>query len=210
MTRRSRSSDPDELERQLERGAIFTHSVLTDQVERTNESDALLNGLIDVLIKRGVVGADELSRAIEAVRRETAEIGARASLGVALRVEGPAVAPTAVDCEARLPICHAACCRMRFALSAEDIEAGALKWDLARPYYNRRGPDGYCHRCDATTHACGIYDQRPSVCRDYSCAGDTRIWTDFAAMELNHEWIEAHLGGDELGPVEIFMDAYTS
>ena len=29
-------------------------------------------------------------------------------------------------------------------------------------------------------------------------------------MELNHEWIDAHLGGDELGPVEIFMDAYAT
>jgi Fe-S-cluster containining protein len=202
------SADPDELERQLERGAVFTHSALTEQVERTNENEALLNGLIDVLVKRGVVSADELTRAIESVRRETAETGRRATLGTALRVDGPVRPPAAVDCAARLPVCRAVCCRLRFALSAEDIEAGALKWDLARPYYNRRGRDGYCHRCDHTTRACGIYEQRPTVCQAYSCADDARIWTDFAAMELNHEWIEANLGGDEPGPVEIFMDAY--
>ena len=89
---------------------------------------------------------------------------------------------------------------MRFALSAEDIEAGPLGWDLGRPYYNRRGHDGYCHRCDPAGPACGVYEERPSVCRNYSCAGDDRIWTDFDGMELNQEWIDANLGGDELSP----------
>ena len=27
-------------------------------------------------------------------------------------------------------------------------------------------------------------------------------------MELNHEWIDAHLGGERPGPVEIYMNAY--
>ena len=31
------------------------------------------------------------------------------------------------------------------------------------------------------------------MCRRYSCAGDTRIWKDFEAMELNEEWIREHL-----------------
>ena len=82
-----------------------------------------------------------------------------------------------------------------------------MRWDLGRPYLNRRGTDGYCHQCDPGSHACGVYEQRPSVCRRYSCANDARIWKDFDAMELNHEWIDANLGGERPGPVEIFMDA---
>ena len=197
----------DELERQVERGIAFTHTVLTDQAARANESEAVVNGLVDVLIHRGIVGSDELLAAIEAVRAESAEKGQLASVGAAIRIDGPPAETATVDCSARMHVCHAVCCRLPFALSAGEIEARHVSWDLGRPYFNRRGPDGYCHRCDAETHACGIYDERPAVCRSYSCVDDGRIWSDFDAMELNHEWIDAHLGGDELGPVEIFMDA---
>ena len=41
---------------------------------------------------------------------------------------------------------------------------------------------------------------RPAVCRGYSCAGDKRIWSDFEAIGWSQEWIDAHLGGDELQP----------
>jgi len=185
----------------LERHAAYTHTVLSQQADRTNENEAILNGLIDVLVKRGLVSSDELLKAIESVRTETAERGELASLGAALRVDGEHAEAT-VDCEARLPVCQAACCRLRFALSAEDIETGALKWDLAKPYFNRLADNGYCHQWDG---GCGCYEQRPTVCRGYSCEHDPRIWTDFAAMELNHEWIAEHTGRDELGPVELFM-----
>lgn len=197
----------DELERQVERGIVFTHTVLTEQAARANENEAVVNGLVDVLIRRGVVGSDELLAAVEAVRTESAEKGQLASVGAAIRVDGPPGETATVDCSARMHVCHAVCCRLPFALSAEEIEARHVSWDLGRPYFNRRRPDGYCHRCDAETHACGVYEDRPAVCRGYSCANDERIWKDFAAMELNHEWIDAHVGGDELGPVEIFMDA---
>jgi hypothetical protein len=43
-------------------------------------------------------------------------------------------------------------------------------------------------------------------CRQYSCTGDERIG-DFEAMEINQEWIDAHLGA-ERSPIEIFMTAH--
>ena len=201
----------NELERQVQRGSLFTHTLLTEQAERANTTEALVNGLIDVLIQDGVIEADRLRQAAEAVQDETAAAGNLATVGVAIRIDGDEAdePPAIVDCAARLPICQAACCRMRFALSVPEIESGPVKWDLGRPYFNRRGPDGYCHQCDSTTHACGVSEQRPGVCRRYSCAGDGRIWKDFDAMELNNEWIAANLGGDEPGPVEVYMNAYT-
>jgi Fe-S-cluster containining protein len=111
-----------------------------------------------------------------------------------------------VDCEARLPYCHAVCCRLRFPLSVQEVETRLMKWDLGRPYFNRHGPDGYCTECDSETHACGIYERRPAPCRQYSCAGDTRIWKDFDAMVINQEWIDETLGTGP-GPIEIFMTA---
>lgn len=206
-------AEPDplrELERQVERGNLFAHTALTEQAQRANENEAIVNGLVNLLIQHDLVLEEELLEAVKSVRKEIADAGAAATVGVAVRVdaEGPAQPAVEVDCEARLHVCKAVCCRLHFALTVEEIESGPMKWDLGRPYYNRHGADGYCHQSDGETHACGIYGERPPVCRAYSCAGDARIWTDFDAMELNQEWIDEHLGNDELGPVEIFMDSY--
>jgi Fe-S-cluster containining protein len=199
--------DPDlrALERQVERGSLFTHTVLTEQVVRTNENEAVVNGLVDLLVRGGLVSADDLLEAVEGARRATAEAGQLATVGVALRVDGDSEPPAVVDCERRLPVCQAVCCRLRFALSAEEVESGPLKWDLGRPYFNRQGDDGSCHQLDRETHHCGIYDERPCICREYSCADDKRIWKDFDAMELNHEWIEQNLGATEPRLVEVLM-----
>ena len=87
-----------------------------------------------------------------------------------------------------------------------DRTGGPLKWDLGRPYFNRHGADGYCHKADEQTHFCTIYDERPSVCRKYTCVTDSRIWKDFDAMIPNTEFLDAHLTKAARGPVEIFMD----
>ena len=201
---------PDELERQVERGSLFTHTALTEQALRANENEAIVNGLVDVLVRHHLVNADELLEAVDSARAETAAAGEAASLGVAIRVDGEPTPAVAVDCAARMPVCQAVCCRLRFALTVEEIESGPLKWDLGRPYYNRHDSDGYCHRCAPGTHECTIYDDRPTVCRDYSCANDPRIWTDFDAMVLNDEWIAQHTGPDVPGPIEAFMHASLS
>lgn len=193
----------------MERGNLFAHTVLTEQAARANQTEAVVSGLADLLVRLDVVQADDLVAAVERTRKEIADAGRQAAVDVALRVDGeaPAVPAEAIDCEARLPHCKAVCCRLRFALTVEEIESGPVKWDLGRPYFNRHGPDGYCHRIDGETLGCGVYEERPLVCRQYSCAGDTRIWKDFDAMEINQEWIDEHLGA-ERSPIEIFMSAY--
>jgi Fe-S-cluster containining protein len=204
-----RSDDIRELEYQVERGNLFAHNALAEQALRANENEAIINGLVDHLVRQGLVEPDALLASVESARAETAETRELASAGVAIRVdEKPADRrENPVNCEERLPICRAVCCRLRFALSVEEVESGPLKWDLGQPYYNRQREDGYCHRIDADTRACTIYDERPCVCRAYSCAGDARIWKDFEAMELNQEWIDANLDSAELSVVEIFMSS---
>jgi len=204
--------EPDELrelERQVERGNLFAHTVLSEQAARFNQIEAVANGLVELLVRLDVVEADALVAAVESTRKEIAEAGQQASLDVAIRVDGaaPPVPADAIDCEARLPFCKAVCCRLRFALTVEEIESGPVKWDLGRPYFNRHGPNGYCHQIDGETLGCNVYDERPMPCRQYSCADDPRIWNDFEAMEINQEWIDGHLGA-ERSPIEIFMNAY--
>ena len=198
-------ADPlNELERQVEDGNLFAHSALTEHATRINEAAAIVNGLVGLLVQRGLIEGDELLAAVDSVRERTEQAGRHAHVGIAVRVEQDVEEPE-IDCEARLPICKAACCRLHFALSVEEVERGGpLRWELGHPYFNRHNADGYCHQWD---DGCGIYDERPSVCRSYTCADDDRIWKDFDAMELNHEFIDSKLSG-ERGPIELFMDAH--
>ena len=198
-------ADPlNELERQVEGGNLFAHSTLTEHATRINEAAAIVNGLVGLLVQRGLIEGEELLAAVDSVRERTEQAGHHAHVGIAVRVEQDFEEPQ-IDCAARLPICKAACCRLHFALSVEEVERGGpLRWELGHPYFNRHNADGYCHQWD---DGCGIYDERPSVCRSYTCAGDDRIWKDFDAMELNHEFIDSKLSG-ERGPIELFMDAH--
>jgi Fe-S-cluster containining protein len=198
-----------QLERQVEHGNLFVHAALSEQVTRANQIEAVVNGLADLLVRLDVVSAEDVVAAVETTRAQIAEAGQDASLGVAIRSDGPAPTVTAdeIDCDARLPVCKAVCCRLRFALTVEEIESGPVKWDLGRPYFNRHGANGYCHCIDDETLGCTVYDERPTPCRQYSCATDERIWKDFDAMEINQEWIDKHLGA-ERSPIELFMDAY--
>ena len=208
-------SDPlHELERQVERGNLYTHSVISEQATRATDSDALANGLAALLVQRGVVSAEELQAAIESARTAIENSDRSAMIEVAVRTdkEWPhAEEAPYIDCATRIPYCRAACCSFSFPLSIEEIEAGGpLKWDLGRPYFNRHGPEGYCHQLDPESHGCGVYDQRPSVCRQYSCVNDERIWKDFDAMIPNDEWLDQRFATGDRGPVELFMDAYKS
>jgi Fe-S-cluster containining protein len=113
---------------------------------------------------------------------------------IALRVEGEQLAPPArVNCAERMHICHAVCCKLNFALTPQEVDAGKVKWDLGFPYIVRHDADGMCTHNDRATGGCGVYADRPGVCRRYSCANDRRIWKDFERMELNSEWLDKHL-----------------
>jgi len=185
----------DALERQAERGSLFTHTALSEAAERVTEVEALLYGLIDVLMANKVIDQGALHGAAAAVRDELDQRGETTSPGVALRVDSevPADGFVPVNCAERMHVCHAVCCRLHFALSAGEVESGNLKWDLGRPYLIRQDADGACVHNDPETHGCSVYANRPTVCRRYSCANDERIWSDFEKMQLNTAWIEENL-----------------
>ena len=193
-----------ELERQIELGALFSHAALSKQAQRLNDSYALLNGLVELLIAHDVVEAKALLDSVASVRGQLEAANQEVSVDVAVRVDNGVAENPPIDCEARMHLCHAVCCRLRWPLTAEEVENGPIKWDLAQPYFNRTGPDGYCQQCDSETHHCGVYEQRPTPCKQYTCEGDERIWKDFDNMVINQEWIDA-TWGDERNPVQVFM-----
>jgi Fe-S-cluster containining protein len=187
------------LDRQVERAGVRTQRLLNRSFERISELEAILLGLVDRLVAAGVVAEDDLVAAVRQVEVEAAARGEGLDHLVTLREDPPGVPvePADVDCASRMPVCHAVCCHLSVALSAEDVEAGRLRWDLGHPYRLRREADGRCTHQVRETGWCGVYADRPRPCRTYTCATDGRIWKDFAAMELNTEWLAAHFIPDE-------------
>jgi Fe-S-cluster containining protein len=186
------ASAMERLERQVERGSLFTHTALSETAERVVEVETVLYGLIDVLMKRGTVSTVEMGTATVQVRTELEASGETVSPGVALRVDAQTdlvSTEVAVNCAERMHVCRGICCKLNFALSQDEVEAGYVRWDLGRPYYIRQERDGRCTHQDRSCHTCGVYANRPAVCKGYSCANDARIWKDFERMELNSEWI---------------------
>jgi len=185
------------LERQVVRGNLFAHTALSRNADRIHETEAFVYGLVDVLIQKGLVTQEELLASVGNVRETMMERGQTLDPRIALRVdEAEDTEFRPVNCAERLPICKAVCCKLNFALSATEVEAGVVKWDLGTPYFIRQEASGYCTHL-SSGHECSVYADRPSVCRRYSCANDERIWSDFDNMVLNEAWIAEHIGGHD-------------
>jgi Fe-S-cluster containining protein len=192
--------EPDglaELERQTERAGLFMHACLEALSNRISQTEAILVECLRAIGAQVEMVAPPTAPAEDgALGEEQPPVDSLPWPTIALRVadtDEPVPVAIEVNCAERMPICQAACCKLSFALSGPEVESGAVKWDLGHPYMVRQSPDGCCVHNDRATGTCAIYSDRPSVCRRYSCAGDERIWKNFDRMELNHEWIEAHL-----------------
>jgi Fe-S-cluster containining protein len=183
-----------ELERQVAQGGLHTHSALSRHAARLNRIEAFVYGLADALLDKGSIGEEELRTRADRVAAELHEKKETVSAGIVLRIDAEQSPPDAtVDCAARMHVCHAVCCRLSFALSASEVEQGKVRWELGRPYLNRKDATGACIHLDRSCNGCHVYADRPRVCRSYSCAGDARIWKDFDGMILNQAWIDENL-----------------
>lgn len=194
-----------QLERQLVRGSHFAQAVLDKVVARLAGAEASLAEIHELLQAAGIL-VEEDAEPMEIIAEDddssqspddgegSLTAAPKSWPGIAFRTEPTEPEePAPVDCGARMHICHAVCCKLNFALSPPEVEAGRTKWDLGFPYMIRHESNGYCTHNDTGTGRCGIYADRPGVCRRYSCASDTRIWKDFDNMELNEEWIRENL-----------------
>jgi Fe-S-cluster containining protein len=171
------------LREEVAKGFLYAHSRANVNSSKLLEVSAFSYALIELLAERGVITIEELDEKKDQVTKRLAEKFAEKGMGVALTAEerdadGTSLS-TEIDCENRLHLCHAACCRLRFALTAREVEEGRVKWNLGQPYMIRQGDDGYCHHLDRAHQRCGIYEDRPFVCRAYDCRKDRRIWEDF-------------------------------
>lgn len=178
-------------ELQVTRGIEHVNRELNELAQQLFVTATEIGALSNVLENRGLISADDLKTQRAVVASRLQEIFQEKRIGVKIdtrfpdKYAIPAESLPRIDCEKRIPLCRAACCAFRFALSSQDIEEGVMRWELGQPYVNRVAADGRCVHQDRTTFGCGIYHRRPGVCRVYDCRKDARIWQDFDNRVIN-------------------------
>jgi uncharacterized protein len=68
--------------------------------------------------------------------------------------------------------CKASCCRLEvMILGEDDVPPDLTEVDRWGGRVMARWDDGWCAALDRNSMLCGIYEHRPTVCRDYQVAG---------------------------------------
>jgi Putative zinc- or iron-chelating domain len=189
------SQQPQTIAAEVLRGLIYAHNRANANTAAAHEANAMLQALVELLVERGVIDGESFQarrdQASEQLRREYLERG----MAVAMQEFGVSKyefkGGAEIDCENRLHLCKAACCRLPFALSKQDVQEGVVRWDLGQPYMNARDADGYCAHLGKGTCRCTVYQHRPIPCRGYDCRRDPRVWLDFENRIVNPRVVEA-------------------
>lgn len=169
---------------EIAEGLLYTHSRLNANTSKTLEAASFLYALVEILSEKGLITIDELDERKQIVGQRLAKEFSEKGMGAML--QDPEYDKyvfrdgVEIDCDNRVHLCRAACCRLPFALSRQDIREGVVRWNLGQPYLIDQGGDGYCSHMDRDACQCTIYRQRPVPCRGFDCRNDQRIWQDFA------------------------------
>jgi len=178
-----------DLRQEVAEGLFYTHLRLSQSTNKTLESSAFLYGLIELLSERGLISIEELDERKKVVAERLVAQLKENGIGVILQDEEEDKysfqKEAKIDCENRVHYCHATCCRLKFALSKQDIFEGVIKWDLGKPYLIAQDKDGFCTHFERSTCRCTVREHRPVPCRGYDCSKDKRIWLDFENKIVN-------------------------
>ncbi len=180
-----------ELRQQLATGLLYTHSRLNANTTKTLEAASFLYALVELLNEKGILTVEELDERKRIVGQRLVEQFKRDGNGVML--QDPDYdkyhfdQQVTLDCGERVALCRAACCRLPFALSKQDIREGIVQWDFGQPYLIAHDGNGTCSHLDPETRCCTVWAQRPVPCRGYDCRNDRRIWLDYERKVVNPE-----------------------
>jgi len=167
----------------LVRGLLYVHSRLNLNTGEALEALSLVTALVETLVAKGLItpeGLDEAKRA--AMQQLAGEFGAKEMgtlLQTAIEDKYDFKDEVTIDCASRVPLCRAACCRLKFALSKQDVREGIIRWEMEKPYLIEQGKDGRCVHLDRGALGCSVWKNRPAPCRAFDCRRDRRIWVDF-------------------------------
>jgi Fe-S-cluster containining protein len=202
------AADPVLDERDWLAGLRYCHGQLSTHSLRLFEALSYCYALSEALIAKGVAGIEELEARKDAAAQRLAGQFQQQRIGVQMgeerdkyNLEGQ---ESRLDCGSRRDLCRAACCKLDFALSTQDIEEGTVRWRLDQPYMIRKGVNGYCIHLDQEKRQCSIYERRPAICRLYSCRNDGKVWLDYDRSAVN----PALVPGEPAGPAEPEEDSH--
>ncbi len=188
---------PGNLVQEMTAGLLYTHTRLNANTSKTLEATSFLYALIELLNEKGLLTIEELDKRKKQVAERLVQKFVESGIG--LRYQDPEYDKytfeheTHVDCQSRLHVCKAICCKFPFALSKQDIDEGIIRWDFGQPYMIAHEKDGYCVHLDRETLHCTVREHRPVPCRGFDCHDNERweIWKDFEKMIINTDLIHA-------------------
>ena len=166
----------------LSRGLMFLHQQIGDRLNEQRELTAHVYALTEALIGAGVINLRDLERRKQRTHKEMMQEMTTHWEGAQVLTDNTdkyAVNAVQIDCGSRLDLCKAACCRLHFKLSKQDLREGIVRWDVGKPYAIAQSQDGWCTHCSSEHRGCMVHEHRPLVCRQYNCRTDKRIWVDF-------------------------------
>jgi Fe-S-cluster containining protein len=170
-------------------GLMYTHNRANANTNRALETATFLFALVELMAEKGVLAIEELDARKDQIADRVQRRFLSKGMGVVLQDpeqdKYTFEAEAHVDCENRVHLCKAACCRMIFPLSRQDIAERIVMWDLEAPYMIAQTEDRYCRHLDRTACRCTVRAHRPIPCRAYDCRNDPRIWSDFANYVIN-------------------------
>lgn len=190
------------IEDDLSSGLLYTHTRVNDNTKKILESASFLYALIELLSEKGLISIDELDERKKLVAERLVRRFTESGLG--LMYQAPEYDKYTfkhkvdVDCQNRLHSCKAACCRLPFALSRQDIEEGIIRWEFGRPYLIAHDRDGYCVHLDKHSYQCSVYEKRPVPCRGFNCRENEKwkVWVDYENAILNPQLHEQIINGN--------------
>jgi Fe-S-cluster containining protein len=180
----------------LSQGLVYTHTRINDNTKKNLEATSFLYALIELLNEKGLLTIKELDER----KKQVAErlIRRFTETGIGLMYQEPEYDKytfeheAQIDCQDRLHICKAICCKIPFALSRQDVEEGIVRWDFGRPYLIAHDSDGYCVHLNRETYKCTVHENRPVPCRGFSCKDNEKwpLWLNDGQKAINPELIE--------------------
>ena len=179
----------DKVRREVADGLLFTHQHLNENTSSSLQAASFLYGLIEILNEKGLISIEELDARKQDVAKRL--VKKNRDKGVGILLQDPEYDKytfndeAEIECVKYVHLCQAACCRLPFALSKQDIREGIVFWDLGRPYIIAQEKDGYCTHLDQSCWCCAVRGQRPVPCRAYDCRKDNKIWLDFENKIIN-------------------------
>ena len=156
---------------------------------RLLEATSFLYALIELLAEKGIITVAELDARKDVVAPRIKKRFLDKGMGVDLvesdRAKYAFPGGCQIDCENRIHLYQAACCRFWFPLSRQDVDEGVVHWDFQFPYIIAQDGNRYCKHLECSTYRCQVYQQRPIPCRAFDCRNDKRIWLDFDNRQIN-------------------------